>query len=436
MPAKIRPISDHAPAVPVSSKGKVSPKTPIVPTVSAQSPVFAGFFETIARTIEQARRFVGRTADLTMCATYFEIGRMIVEEEQDGKARAEYGSELFPKLSEYLVGRFGKGFSETNLRSAVKFYNIYAPTIPQTMSAGFGNGGQLLIPQTLSAESYPFTLGWSHYVILIRIKNDMERRFYEIEATKEQWTFRQLQRQYNSSLYERLALSRNKDEVMRLAREGLVIEKPTDILKNPLVLEFTGLAEDSSYSETDLESAIIGKISHFLLELGKGFLFETRQKRFTFDEEHFFVDLVLYNRLLQCYVLIDLKTDKLKHQDLGQMQMYVNYFDRHVKTENEKPTVGILLCQEKNENIVRLTLPKDANIHASEYSLYLPDKELLQSKLAEWIEEFENNQKIKSLAKKAATPFPRGKPKAAPRGQTQRNQPLTNQPPGDNSNGC
>jgi hypothetical protein len=176
---------------------------------------------------------------------------------------------------------------------------------------------------------------------------------------------------------------------MRLAKEGQVVEKPRDILKNPLVLEFLGLEEDSSYSETDLESAIISKLSHFLLELGKGFLFEARQKRFTFDEDHFIVDLVFYNRLLPCYVLIDLKTSKLKHQDLGQMQMYVNYFDRYVKTDREMPTVGILLCKEKNDSVVELTLSEDSNIYASEYSSYLPDKALLQRKLAEWIEEFE-----------------------------------------------
>jgi len=228
----------------------------------------------------------------------------------------------------------------------------------------------------------------------MRIKNPDERRFYEIEAANQNWTVRQLQRQYGSSLYERLALSRNKDEVLRLANEGQTLEKPRDMLKNPLVLEFLGMDERAEYSESDLETAIIGKLQSFLLELGKGFLFEARQKRFTFDEEHFMVDLVFYNRLLQCYVLIDLKADKLKHQDLGQMQMYVNYFDRYVKAEFEKPTVGILLCREKNDNIVELTLPKDSNIYASAYSLYLPDKELLQSKLDEWVAEFEEGQEL------------------------------------------
>jgi predicted nuclease of restriction endonuclease-like (RecB) superfamily len=337
---------------------------------------------------------------------------MIMEQEQKGKVRAEYGRGLLKELSAYLGKRVGKGFSETNLRNARKFYQTYAPSIQQTSSAESVSSNNdkpkrqtlfsLLekkdlpsIQQKLSAESYPFRLSWSHYLILMRIKNEQERRFYEVEAAKEHWTYKQLQRQYGSSLYERLALSRDKDEIMRLVNEGQTVEKPSDILKNPLVLEFLDLPENPGYSETDLETAIISKLQAFLLELGKGFLFEARQKRFTFDEDHFMVDLVFYNRLLQCYVIIDLKTNKLKHQDLGQMQMYVNYFDRYVKTEQEKPTVGILLCKEKNDNIVELTLPKDSNIYASAYSLYLPDKTLLQQKLAEWAMEFEEAQEAR-----------------------------------------
>ena len=233
----------------------------------------------------------------------------------------------------------------------------------------------------------------------MRIKNPEERSFYELEAASQNWSVEDLQRQYNSSLYERLALSRNKDKVLRLAQEGHTLEKSADMLKNPLVLEFLGLEERASYSETDLETAITSKLQNFLLELGKGFLFEARQKRFTFEEENFWIDLVFYNRLLQCYVLIDLKTDKLKHQDLGQMQMYVNYFDRYVKTEHEKPTVGILLCKEKKDSIVQLTLGENTNIYASEYSLYLPDKTLLQQKLSEWVQEYEETHKILETVK-------------------------------------
>jgi len=226
----------------------------------------------------------------------------------------------------------------------------------------------------------------------MRIDNPDARSFYEIECAQQQWSVRQLSRQVGSSLYERLALSRDKNEVMRLATEGQTIEKPSDIIKSPLTLEFLGLKPDVSYSESKLENAIISKMQQFLLELGKGFLFEARQKRFTFDEQHFYVDLVFYNRLLQCYVLIDLKTDKLSHQDLGQMQMYVNYYDRYVKQDFEKPTVGILLCERKNDALVELTLPKDANIYASAYQLYLPDKALLQAKVREWIAEFEESK--------------------------------------------
>jgi predicted nuclease of restriction endonuclease-like (RecB) superfamily len=353
------------------------------------------FFEKAAMLIDQARVHVGRTADLTMCITYFELGRMIVEQEQNGKVRAEYGRSLLLELSEYLKGRFGKGFSETNLKNFRKFYLSYEKGIRQSMIAESQKRQSL-------TDVYPFKLSWTHYLVLMRIESEQERAFYEIEAANQQWTVRQLQRQYGSSLYERLALSHNKDKIMRLSKKGQVIETPQDMLKNPLVLEFLGLEESSGYSENDLETAIIGKLQKFLLELGKGFLFEARQKRFTFNEDHFTVDLVFYNRLLSCYVLIDLKTGKLEHQDLGQMQMYVNYFDRHVKTKQENPTVGILLCKQKNDSVVELTLPKNANIYASEYRLYLPEKTLLQQKVTEWIQEYEKAKAIMetSLGKK------------------------------------
>lgn len=260
----------------------------------------------------------------------------------------------------------------------------------QTLSEKLTDTG---LPRSLSGNQegkipvhplIPFKLSWSHYVVLLTIKDTNERSFYEIESESEGWSVRQLQRQLASSLYERIALSRKKSEVRKLASEGQIITKPEDVLKEPYVLEFLGLDEKAAYSESDLESAIISQIERFLLELGKGFLFESRQKRFTFDEEHFFVDLVFYNRLLRCYVLIDLKLDKLTHQDLGQMQMYLNYFDHEMKLPEENPTVGILLCKRKRDAIVELTLPKDANIHVREYRLYLPSKEELKRKLLEW----------------------------------------------------
>jgi len=221
------------------------------------------------------------------------------------------------------------------------------------------------------------------------IENVDERQFYEIEAEQNDWTLPELKRQYNTGLYERLAVSRDKEKIKELSDRGQLVEKPEDILKNPYVLEFLGLDEKSAYSENDLETAIIDKIEHFLLELGKGFLFEARQKRFTFDEDHFFVDLVFYNRLLRCYVLIDLKIGKLSHQDLGQMQMYVNYFDRYVKLKDENPTVGILFCKQKSDALVELTLPEKTNIYASQYQFYLPSKKVLRQKLREWMAETE-----------------------------------------------
>ena len=373
------------------------------------------FFDKVAALVEQARVHVGRTADLTMCVTYFEIGRMIVEEEQGGKARAEYGSGLLKELSKRLNVRFKRGFSETNLKNARKFFLVYGQSIQQLLAAESGmvathavrtnkadESANASIRQLLTAEfDVPlrywrsvFKVSWTHYLVLMRIKDADERRFYELETISQGWSVGELKREYNSSLYERLALSRDKDEVMRLAKEGQVIEKPRDILKDPLVLEFLGMAEDAAYSEDDLESAVLDKLQKFLLEMGKGFLYEARQKRFTFDEKHFKVDLVLYNRLLRCYVLIDFKITELVHQDLGQMLMYVNYFDRYVKKEWENPTVGILLCKERDENIVELTLPEDANIYATEYSLYLPDKSLLQQKLAEWVKEYEEAKEV------------------------------------------
>ena len=347
--------------------------------------------------ITDARLNVARAVNITEVITKYEIGRTIVNVVQDGERRATYGKQLLQGVSDILTERLGSGWSVDTLEKCRKFYHTYSKsaTLSRKSPDAITSGENIDIseksatPLRKLSETYPFTLSWSHYLILMRIESDEERSFYEIEAQKQNWSVRQLQRQYSSSLYERLALSRNKDEVMRLAQEGHTINKPIDILKNPLTLEFLGLKPDVAYSETKLENAIISKMQHFLLELGKGFLFEARQKRFTFDEDDFFVDLVFYNRLLQCYVLIDLKVGKLTHQDLGQMQMYVNYYDRYVKQDFEKPTVGILLCKEKKDALVELTLPKDSNIYAQQYALYLPDKKLLQNKLQEWLEEQE-----------------------------------------------
>lgn len=348
----------------------------------------------VAELIELARKKVSVAVNLTMVHTYFEIGRIIIEDEQKGKERAEYGKAVLKDLSMRLTQKFGRGFSVENLDRMRFFYKVYSNSISSTLLTKLNRVDNHIntVSQLHYDPSLNFTLGWTHYLVLMRIENPLERSFYEIEAYNQNWSERELKRQYNSSLYERLALSRNKEDVMKLSKQGQTIVKPEDILKNPLTLEFLGLEEKDSYSESDMEHAILSKLQQFIMELGKGFLFESRQKRFSFDNKHYFVDLVFYNRLLGCFVLIDLKTEELEHKDLGQMQMYVNYYDRFIKLETEKPTIGILLCKKKNSAMVELTLPKDANIYASEYSLYLPDKQLLQQKLAEWITEFENQR--------------------------------------------
>jgi len=327
--------------------------------------------------LNQARQNVAQTINNTMATAYFEIGRMIVEEEQQGKEKAEYGKRVLKELSEKLVVEFGKGFSETNLRQIRNFYLLYS--IQQTVSAEFKNEEiagtaprKSINQQTLSAQ---FKLTWSHYLKLMRITDVNERNFYEIEAIKNNWSLRELQRQYDSALYTRLALSKNKEEVISLGQKGQIIEKSKDLIKDPYVLEFLGLHEKSFYSENDLEQRLIDKLEHFLLELGNGFTFVARQKRITFEEKHFKIDLVFYNRILKCFVLIDLKIGELKHQDIGQMQMYVNYFDREVKLEDENKTIGIILCQDKSESVVRYTLPENnEQIFASKYLTVLPSE--------------------------------------------------------------
>jgi predicted nuclease of restriction endonuclease-like (RecB) superfamily len=371
------------------------------PSTKTQPKDLASLIAELRSLIQSARQAAATTINTLQVMTNFEIGRRIVEHEQKGAQRAKYGTGLLNVLSTRLTEEFGKGFSRSNLQSMRSFFLLWEHRVPRIRQQPTGklmigskrqqaadkSASQGLVQKSAKQLATPFTLSWTHYVLLLAIKDPGERSFYEIEATREGWSVPELKRQVGSSLYERLALSRKKSDVRKLAAEGQTIARPEDVLKEPYVLEFLGLDEKTSYSESDLEQAIIDRIEHFLLELGKGFLFEARQKRFTFDEDHFFVDLVFYNRLLRCYVLIDLKLDKLSHQDLGQMQMYVNYFDRFVKAPAENPTIGILLCKWKKDALVELTLPKDANIHAREYQLYLPAKEVLRQKLLDWAQE-------------------------------------------------
>lgn len=340
--------------------------------------------------VKYSQGLITKEVNIIQLMTYFVLGKWIVEEQQNGENRAKYGKKVISKLSEKMNDSLGSGFSVSTLENCRKFYLTYQNRISQPLVTEFESQKSQPLVGKLKDEA-PFKLSWSHYLILMRIKDDNERNFYEKEAQKEMWGKRELQRQYNSSLYERLALSQDKNGLMRMISEGAIVEKPTDIIKQPTVLEFIGLEEKAHYVESDLENAILDKLQKFLLEMGKGYLFEKRQRRFTFDEDNYYVDLVLYNRLLRCYVLVDLKTDKLTHQDLGQMQMYVNYYDRYEKQEFENPTIGILLCREKKDALIKLTLPENANIYASEYKLYLPDKKELQEKLKEWIEELDDN---------------------------------------------
>ena len=316
------------------------------------------FFDKVTNLLKEARKTVVKTVNQTMVITYFEIGKVIVEEEQGGNERAEYGKHILKELSKRLSNDFGKGFSVTNLQQMKTFYLTYSKQ------------------QTLSVN---FDLSWSHYLKLMRIDNEAERKFYEFEAINSQWSLREMQRQFDTSLYERLALSRDKMGVKKLSEEGLVVERAQDTLKDPYILEFVGLPEAERYSETELEQRIIDKLEHFLLELGKGYAFIGRQVRFTFDDKHFRVDLVFYNRLLQSFVLIDLKIGEITHQDLGQMQMYVNYYDRFVKLDTENKTIGIVLCKKKNDTLVEITLPENnEQIFASKYETVLPSKKELK----------------------------------------------------------
>ena len=312
-------------------------------------------YQEIKELLYSAKNRVYQTINITMTQTYFQIGKRIVEEEQGGETRAEYGSALLKNLSSELIKEFGKGYSEQNLKNMRQFYLIYQKR------------------QTVSSE---FKLSWSHYIFLTRIENINERNFYEIESIENSWSLRELKRQFDSGLFERLKLSSDKQKVKELSLNGQVIQTAQDLIKDPYILEFVGLPELSLYSESELEQKLIDKLEHFLLELGKGFTFVARQKRITIDEKHFKVDLVFYNRLLKSFVVIDLKIGELKHQDIGQMMMYVNYFDRFEKTDDENSTIGIILCKDKSKALVELTLPKDNNqIYASKYLTILPNKE-------------------------------------------------------------
>jgi len=334
----------------------------------------------ISLLIRQGQEQIGRVVNQAMTLSYWQIGKYIVDFEQDGKTRASYGKELLQHLSAELTAEFGKGFSYRSLRLFRQFYLTF-----QNWQTPIANSEQN-IWQTLSAKStvshLTAQLSWSHFVRLMSVKQIEERSYYLQEAFENRWSVRELDRQVNSSLFERQMLSSKQLPTLKNTEEHGIDE----ILKDPYVLEFLGIEESTGFSETELETAIINNLEKFLLELGKGFSFVARQKRISSGSDHFYIDLVFYNRLLRSHVLIDLKIGKLKHQDIGQMQMYVNYFDREIKTEYENRTVGIILCKEKNDFVIEYSLPKENNqVFAKEYKLYLPDKAKLKSILKKYI---------------------------------------------------
>ena len=325
-----------------------------------------GIILDIQNILYKARKQAYQSVNLAMVQAYWLIGKRIIEEDQQGETRAVYGRALIANLSVQLTKDLGQGFSQRNLEQMRAFYLEFS--IPQTVSA------ELKMPE--------FNLSWSHYLMLMGIKDLSERKFYEIESVGNNWSLRELKRQYNSGLYMRLALSTDKEGIKQLTEKGQVIENPSDAIKEPYILEFLQLEDNHRYSENDLENALIDKLQAFLLELGKGYTFVARQKRITFDEKHFKIDLVFYNRILKCFVIIDLKIGELKHEDIGQMQMYVNYYDRMVKLEDENKTIGIILCQKKSDLLVEMTLPENNDqIFASRYQTVLPSKEELRDLL-------------------------------------------------------
>jgi predicted nuclease of restriction endonuclease-like (RecB) superfamily len=332
--------------------------------------------ERVITLIEEARRKVASAANVALVYTYYEIGRMIVEDEQGGKERAAYGDKTLAKLSEKLTAKFGKGWSIANLKLMRQFFITYSNSLNTVYPIGTPNGQATPLPANETIHTMgDFTLSWSHYLVLMRIADPAARGFYEKEAAEGQWSLRQMSRQIGSQLYERSLKHKGEvgvTELMRKAPRPEVAEEP---LKDPYTLEFLGLQERTDYSETQLEQAIIDHLAEFMLELGKGFTFVGRQVRFTFEEEHYKVDLVFYNRLTRSFFVFDLKLAKITHQDLGQMQMYVHYYDRVVKLPDENPTIGILLSSEEvNDATVKMTLPECEHnrIFARQYKTVLP----------------------------------------------------------------
>lgn len=330
------------------------------------------FYQEIKRILEQARSQAYQAINMTMVQAYWQIGRVIVEEEQRGKVQADYGTALIKTLARKLAQDFGKGVNETNLNYMRQFYLAFP--IPHALR---GKSGIDIRDVGIRPE-----LSWTHYRLLLKVKDARVRNFYLKEAIDNQWSTRQLERQINSFYYERILSSQDKAPVKAEAMTTEPSLTPEDIVKDPYVLEFLNIKEQASYLEKDLEQALIDQLQEFLLELGKGFSFVGRQQRITAEGEHFYIDLVFYNYLLKCFVLIDLKVGKLTHKDIGQMDFYVRYYEDNIKIESDNPTIGIILCSEKNETIVKYSvLEESRHLFASKYKLYLPTEEELKREL-------------------------------------------------------
>ena len=356
-------------------------------------------YERIREILESARRNVARSVNTTQVVSNWLVGREIVEEEQAGVSRAGYGKQLVLTLSQRLQSDFGRGYSVNNLQHFRSFYLSYTDLleVPIQHAARAKLTETNMIASGTPADANPESnrsiqwkpgklsenLSWTHYRLLLKIESFTSRSFYEIESIKNSWSARELERQINSLLFERLAKSKDKQGVMELATRGQEVMSPLDIFKDPVVIEFVGLPESNRLVESDLETSLIDNLQAFLLELGKGFAFVSRQERITLDGDHFYIDLVFYHTILKCFVLIDLKVGKLTHEDLGQLQLYVNYYDEHGLSEGDQPTLGLILCTDKNDAVVKYTLGKEKSkkIFASRYQLYLPSEAELQAEL-------------------------------------------------------
>jgi predicted nuclease of restriction endonuclease-like (RecB) superfamily len=337
-------------------------------------------FKRVVKIIEDSRTHVSRSVNTAMVYAYWLIGREIIEVEQRGRTRAAYGEHVMKRLAERLAQRFGEGFSLPTVKRMRQFFLCFPKGSALLSQSRDAKGSAVL--SLSDRPHFPPTLSWTHYLVLLKVQRPEARAFYEIEAAREVWSTRELERQVSSLLYERLAASRDREQVRALGRLGQEVKAPKDVLKDPVVLEFLDLKQRDTWLERDLEQSLIDRLEEFLRELGKGFCFVARQKRLTLDGDHFFVDLVFYNRLLRCFVLVDLKLGKLTHQDLGQMQMYVNWYDAYQReAEHEAPTIGMVLCSEKNDAMVKITLPKDSQVLTSRYQLYLPTEAELRAEL-------------------------------------------------------